>query len=178
MDAIPQVSTRPVNATGVPRQIDLLRQVERYIQAKLYTNNLNEGVKDGALKLYLDEFYWRRLPRTKIGKSIDAITVLGGRRKVWAIERICSERSVFLEDIAFVGDGITDAQAIKVIEAVGGLAIAFNGNAFVVPYATVGVASTNLQDLCPILQAWQVGGRTKVYHYVSKHRKSSRKRKV
>lgn len=149
-----------------PNEAKFLREAEEHIVTELFSENLSEGVKDKALKPYLDEFYWQNLPITNIGRSIDSITVVGGRRKLWAIERICFRRSQRLEDTAFVGDSITDYQAAKAIESFGGLALAFNGNAFVIPYATVGVASTSLWHIKSILESWQKGGRSGVWQYV------------
>ena len=41
----------------------------------------------------------------------------------------------------------------------GGLAIAFNANLYALPYATMSLASTSINDLAPVLAAWQTGGR-------------------
>ena len=143
-------------------ELELLTEVEKYILENLYADNLGSGVRDRGIKRYLDWFYWDRISKTSIGIPNKSIEVLGGRRKVWALEKIARHHRVRLRDIAFVGDSITDAQAVRVIEAAGGLSIAFNGNAFVVPYATVGVASLSLNDVGPILRAWGTGGRTEV----------------
>jgi energy-converting hydrogenase A subunit R len=133
--------------------------VERYTLDRLYDERLGAGVKDKAIKPYLDRFYWQDLPKTSIGIPNRTIEVIGGRRKAWAMQRVAREHQIYLEEVAFVGDSITDAQGARIIEAAGGLAIAFNGNAFVIPQATVGVASTNILDLEPILDAWREGGR-------------------
>jgi len=143
-------------------ELSLLAERERFILSELYGEELGEGEKDHLIKPYLDRFYWRELPGTGAGRAIEKVRVLGGRRKVWAMERIVRELEVYLEDICFVGDSITDAQGARMIESVGGLAVAFNGNAFVVPYATVGLATVDLLHLAPILEAWQKGGRAKV----------------
>jgi len=140
-------------------ELGLVSGAERHILDRLYDERLGDGVKDKAIKPYLDRFYWQDLPLTSIGVPNKTIEVVGGRRKAWAMERIAREHQVRLEEVAFVGDSITDAQGARVIEAAGGLAIAFNGNAFVIPQATVGVASTSLLDVAPILEAWREGGR-------------------
>jgi energy-converting hydrogenase A subunit R len=140
-------------------ELGLVSEVERYILDRLYDERLGDGVKDKAIKPYLDRFYWRDLLRTSIGVPNKTIEVVGGRRKAWAMERIAREQQTYLEGVAFVGDSITDTQGARIIEAAGGLAIAFNGNSFVIPQATVGVASTDLLRLEPILDAWREGGR-------------------
>jgi len=140
-------------------ELGLVSEVARYVLDRLYDERLGDGVKDRAIKPYLDRFYWQDLPRTSIGIPNKTLEVVGGRRKAWAMERIAREHQIYLEEVAFVGDSITDAQGARIIEAAGGLAIAFNGNAFVIPQATVGVASTSLLHLEPILDAWREEGR-------------------
>jgi energy-converting hydrogenase A subunit R len=140
-------------------ELALLSRAEEHILNSLHSEELECGAKDKAIKPYLDRFYWEELPRTAFGIANKRIEVVGGRRKVWAIERIAREHGVYLEGLVFVGDSITDAQGARVVEAAGGLSIAFNGNAFVVPYATVGIASTDLGHLEPVLDAWLNGGR-------------------
>lgn len=151
--------------------LDLITDVEKHILGELYSEEVGTGAKDKVIKPYLDWFYWDCLPKTSVGIPNKTIEVLGGRRKVWAMERIARYHDVSLANIAFIGDSITDAQATKVIEAAGGLSIAFNGNAFVVPYATIGVASMRLKDIQPILRAWSKGGRAEVKRSVVQMRK-------
>jgi predicted HAD superfamily phosphohydrolase len=144
------------------QELVLLTEAERYILNKLYDEQLVMGRKDKLIKAYLDDFYWTELARTTVGVPNKCIQVIGGRRKVWAMERVAQKHNIYLEHIVFVGDSITDAQGARVVEATGGLSIAFNGNAFVVPYATVGVGSMCLLDVEPIMDAWSEGGREKV----------------
>ncbi len=151
-------------------EVQLLNGVRDKVASELFDENLADGVKDSVLKPYLDEFYWQSLPNTQIGKLIGSVTVLGGRRKLWAMERVCVHESQFFEDVAFVGDSITDAQAARAIEAFGGLSLAFNANAFVLPYATVAVASASLYDIKPILNVWRRGGRWAVREHIEKQR--------
>ncbi len=39
------------------------------------------------------------------------------------------------------------------------MAIAFNGNDYAIPYATIGLATTNMMDLLVVLEQWEKGGR-------------------
>lgn len=143
-------------------ELTLLSEVESHIVERLYYDELSSGTRDRMIKSYLDGFYWERLARTSIGTPNKCIEVMGGRRKVLAIEKIARANDIYLKDVVFVGDSITDAQGARLIEAAGGLVIAFNANAFVLPYATVGVASKSLADIGPVLDAWSTGGRENV----------------
>ena len=51
---------------------------------------------------------------------------------------------------------------LEAVNNAGGLAIAFNANEYCLPYATIGLASTNIGDLRTALDAWEQGGRETV----------------
>ena len=125
--------------------------------------------KDEELKAFLDRFYWKDLPQTKLGEATGSITVVGGARKAWAVERIARNVNAFIEQMAFVGDSITDSQAAKVVEAMRGLMIAFNGNDFVIPFATIGLATTNMSHLKPALDVWRGNGRTGLREWITNY---------
>lgn len=123
--------------------------------------------KDEELKAVLDKFYWEDLPRTKLGEATRSVAVMGGARKAWAVERVARDANAFFEQMAFVGDSITDSQAAKVIEATRGLMTAFNGNDFVIPFATIGFATTNMNHLKPALDVWQGNGRAGLRDWIN-----------
>lgn len=125
--------------------------------------------KDGELKASLDRFYWEDLLRTRLGEATSSITVGGGARKAWAVERIARRANAFIEQMAFVGDSITDSQAAKVVEAMRGLMIAFNGNAYVIPFATIGVATVDMNHLKPALDVWRGNGRTGLREWITNY---------
>lgn len=136
---------------------DLIKQFERRLKG--FSPDDFGTPKDDELKAALDKFYWEDLPQTRMGQATDAVSVMGGARKAWAVERVARDAGAFIENMVFVGDSITDSQAAKVMEAMRGLMIAFNGNDFVVPFATVGFATTNMSHLRPALDVWQGNGR-------------------
>jgi energy-converting hydrogenase A subunit R len=68
--------------------------------------------------------------------------------------------------VVVVGDSITDARMLEAVNNAGGLAIAFNANEYALPFATMGLASTNIGDLKPILDAWPEGGKEAVERMV------------
>jgi energy-converting hydrogenase A subunit R len=67
-----------------------------------------------------------------------------------------------LDKVVVVGDSITDSKMLGGVNEAGGLAVAFNANEYALPKATVGLASTCLYDLLPVLDAWEKGGREAV----------------
>ncbi|GAI69181.1 unnamed protein product, partial [marine sediment metagenome] len=51
-----------------------------------------------------------------------------------------------------------DFKMLRAVNKAGGLAIAFNANEYALPYSTMGLASTSLDDLWIALKAWEKGG--------------------
>jgi energy-converting hydrogenase A subunit R len=81
--------------------------------------------------------------------------VVGGQRKVDAVEHIAAASHKNLSDMVVVGDSITDFKMLDRIHKEGGLAIVFNGNEYAIPYGTVGLASSSLADLMFIIDHWE-----------------------
>jgi len=139
-----------------------LRQVaamETTILRDLYSHDLSSGTKDELIRKHLDPFYWGSGLAEALALPGEAVTVVGGRRKAWVMEAIARARGFSLREAAFVGDSITDVQGARMIESLGGLAVAFNGNAFILPHVTAAVAATRLDSVYPVLEAWFSGGR-------------------
>jgi energy-converting hydrogenase A subunit R len=117
---------------------------------------------DKAIRLLLDGFYWQQLPAMGWGDPLKRIVVMGGGRKAAAARAFAAKRNVDLTNVIAVGDSITDAAMLSAVGEAGGLAVAFNANSYALPHATAAVASITLQDLAPLLWAWERGGREAV----------------
>ncbi len=113
---------------------------------------------DEGMKKRLDSFFWEELPQTSIGLALREVKPMGGRRKAAALRGFARARGQFPEQVVVVGDSITDSRMLETVGRAGGLAIAFNANEYALPYATMGLASTNLGDLKIVLNAWEKGG--------------------
>lgn len=122
---------------------------------------------DAAIKQTLDRFYRWQLPSTKAGKVSATVRPVGGRRKLGALRTFAIEVGRSLADWVAVGDSITDVRMVEGVDAAGGLGIAFNANEYLLPHATLGLASTRLDDLWPVLEAWEKGGREAVRELVA-----------
>jgi energy-converting hydrogenase A subunit R len=110
---------------------------------------------DERIKRSLDKFFWERLPETALGAAIKEVKPVGGRRKVAALNRFADKYFEPLSNWVVVGDSITDFRMLQAVEEAKGLAIAFNANEYALPYATMSLASINISDLQPVLEAWQ-----------------------
>lgn len=94
------------------------------------------------------------------------ISIVGGSRKVDAVQKFQKELAVGVNQIVFVGDSITDDQAHKFVRESGGLAITLNGDRFALRNANLAVALEDRLDLKPLLDAWQKGGLVEVRNFV------------
>jgi energy-converting hydrogenase A subunit R len=134
-------------------EMDLIKKGEEEIL------KLSQSIDDRLIKNKLDDFFWVKLPRTPTGKMIRSVKPVGGQRKVQALTRFAIENRQPFSDWVVVADSITDFRMLKTVDQAGGLAIAFNGNQYALPYATMALASTHLSDLNPILNTWRGCGR-------------------
>ena len=133
----------------------LLEEVEKQI-----TNLSSMG--DDDIKKLLDHFYWQELPQTKSGKMVTEVKPMGGSRKVKALEHFAAKTGEPLSHWVTVGDSITDFNMLQAVDNAGGLAISFNANEYALPYSTMSLASTRLDDLWVILETWDKGERSAV----------------
>lgn len=133
---------------------------EGLILDHLYTEDFESGKNDDQIRSYLDQFFWEELSGISLGRILDQVEVVGGRRKVRALEHFLAREGGFLQDVVVVGDSITDCRVLEVVEAAGGLAIVFNGNRYALSCGTIGVASGDMmRSLRLVLEVWQRGGR-------------------
>lgn len=125
---------------------------------------------DEQIKKRLDRFFWKELPEAELGKLIKEVKPVGGKRKVEALMSFAGERK--LSETAVVGDSITDFKMLQAVNEAGGLAIAFNANEYVLPYATIGLASTEISELKFVLEIWEKEGREGVEQAVKEKEKA------
>jgi energy-converting hydrogenase A subunit R len=143
-------------------QLGKVKEMEEMILRDLYAEDLSTGTKDELIQKRLDAFFWGGGLWDALAVPDEGVTVVGGRRKAWVMEAVARDRDISLRNAVFVGDSITDVQGARMVESLGGLAVAFNGNAFILPHVTVAVAANRLDSVYPILEAWGSGGRAQV----------------
>jgi len=131
-----------------------------------------------GIKSCLDRFFKVELPKTSFGLAIAEMKPMGGRRKASALRNFARVLGQFPEQVVAVGDSITDSRMLETVDREGGLAIAFNANEHALYYATVGLASTSIADLKPILDAWEKGGREAVKQAIERANRASAETKL
>ncbi|WP_456473882.1 HAD family hydrolase [Candidatus Pyrohabitans sp.] len=133
---------------------ELVAEVERVILEELYPR-----MHDEEIVATLDDFFFRKLQRTQLGRVFNEVRVVGGRRKVEAMLAFLRRQGENLSECAAIGDSITDFKMLREVSSGGGIGIAFNGNEYSLPYCDIAIAASDLRALLPVLDAFAEGGR-------------------
>ncbi|MFZ2455798.1 MAG: hypothetical protein WAX07_04925 [Candidatus Altiarchaeia archaeon] len=131
----------------------LVEEVEKDILEDLYLN-LSD---DKRIKARLDHFFREDLPKTPMGKAMKEVSVVGGQRKMDAVTQIAKKAERGIDEVIVVGDSITDYKMLGTVKDAGGVAVAFNGNRYSIPYANIGLASTDMRMLLVIIEGYECG---------------------
>jgi len=91
----------------------------------------------------LDEIFWQEFPKMESGRMLVEVNPVGGTEKARAVQDIVEKLGCSLDRVMYVGDSITDAQALRLVRENGGLAVSFNGNDYSVRESDVAVLSGN-----------------------------------
>ncbi|MBN2013885.1 MAG: HAD hydrolase family protein [Candidatus Altiarchaeota archaeon] len=132
----------------------MIKELETDILEELYPKIEDED----RIRERLDRFYYSDIKGTAIGDIMDKVRVVGGMRKVKAVERIAEEMRTKRSELIVVGDSITDYKMLEGVRSEGGIAIVFNGNKYAIPYANVGLATTDMRFLLVIVAGYMCGG--------------------
>lgn len=95
----------------------------------------------------LDEIFWEELPNMKSGKLLEDVNPTGGFEKAEAIKKSCKRTRIKLADVMYVGDSITDTEAMGLVKDAGGVAVSFNGNRYAIRSADIACISPNAMIL-------------------------------
>jgi energy-converting hydrogenase A subunit R len=149
------------NVFSTPFPLGMLREDAQEAELAFVRDIADEMLElrsdEEALIKRLDSFFGR-LRNTPLGRAMDRVRVMGGRRKAEAIRSLAKERDAPLSSIACIGDSITDAAMLDTVQEAGGLAAAFNANAYALPHAGFALASESILPYSKLLEAWKSGG--------------------
>ncbi len=93
-------------------------------------NNENQ-----ALVSLMDNIFWEEIPGMGIGRILSDINPVGGPEKAKAVEDSLQRTGLNLSEVLYVGDSITDLQALELVKNAKGVAVSFNGNRYAVKAA-------------------------------------------
>lgn len=99
--------------------------------------------KDKGAIRNLDAIFWDEIANMEIGKAYSEVNPVGGREKAEAVEDAVNKAGAKMADVIYVGDSITDVEALRLVKENGGLAVSFNGNQYAVENAEIAVLSEN-----------------------------------
>lgn len=93
----------------------------------------------------LDEIFWNEIASMNIGRLLMEVNPIGGMEKAEVVKQVTLKLSTSPRNTIYVGDSITDVEAMKFVKANGGLAASFNGNRYAVRNADIAIlAESNL----------------------------------
>jgi energy-converting hydrogenase A subunit R len=95
------------------------------------TENIRDlSNENQALVSRLDTIFWEEIPKMGIGKILSDVNPIGGFEKARAVEDSLKKTGLTLSEVFYVGDSITDVQALELVKNAEGVAISFNGNRY------------------------------------------------
>jgi energy-converting hydrogenase A subunit R len=103
----------------------------------------------------LNQIFWEELAGMQIGRILAEVDPVGGEAKAAAVRAILERAGTEISEVMYVGDSITDLQALEMVKRGGGLALSFNGNAYAIKGAQVACLArdTGIISICAHLFA-------------------------
>ena len=91
----------------------------------------------------LDQIIWQDVMSMACGSVLRDVNPVGGVEKAKAIEDSVKKENSSLSEVMYIGDSITDAEALRLVKANGGVALSFNGNSYAISAAEIACISSN-----------------------------------
>lgn len=107
----------------------------------------------------LDQIFWGELPGMEAYRMIEEVNPVGGIEKANAVKEILDETGNAPSDVIYVGDSITDVQAMRLVRGGGGLSVSFNGNVYALREAEIAVMSHDALPTAIISELFFKGGK-------------------
>jgi energy-converting hydrogenase A subunit R len=107
----------------------------------------------------LDEIFWKEIITMEAGKMLQEVNPIGGREKVNAVKDSLRRCNNSPGDAMYIGDSITDVEALSFIKENGGLSVSFNGNRYAIEKAEVVCISENTIPISVLADAFSRRGK-------------------
>jgi len=115
--------------------------------------------KDQQTIARLDEIFWQEMSDLSAYRFLNEVSIIGGDDKAASIVDVCKKTGVSMEDTCYIGNDVSDVQALALVKRGGGLSIAFNANESAVKEAEVLVLSSNAVTTSILVEAFHRAGR-------------------
>ena len=142
--------------------MSMIEKTQADILSFYFKYGINNTKKFNDIVNKLDKVFFSDMPKTRFGKILNQIQVIGGERKVTAMIHAIGGLS-YIKDTMAVGDSITDYKMLKAVKEGCGLSIVFNGNTFSLPYAVVAIAGEDIRSIYLLAKMFTEGGRELVF---------------
>jgi energy-converting hydrogenase A subunit R len=106
----------------------------------------------------LNQVFWEELAGMKIGRVLEEVDPIGGEGKAQAVRAILQRSGADISEVMYVGDSITDLQALEMVKKGRGLAVSFNGNAYAIQGAQVACLGKDTVIISITAQLFAAGG--------------------
>ena len=115
----------------------------------------------------LDRIFWEEFPNMACGKPLEDVNPMGGFEKAAAIKMSCEKTGVELSEVMYVGDSITDTEAMKLVKDAGGIAVSFNGNRYAIESADIACISPDAMILAELASTFNEEGAESIRNLAS-----------
>jgi energy-converting hydrogenase A subunit R len=107
----------------------------------------------------LDEIFWEEFCNMESGRMLLEVNPVGGKEKAKAVQNIVEMLGCNLDQVMYVGDSITDVQALKLVKKNGGLAVSFNGNGYSIKESNVAFLSKDATVISVLAEVFNKKGK-------------------
>jgi len=141
----------------IREQVDQLSEIDVPDWAKTISD-LPTDARSTVKKL--DSFFFSELPEMGAGRLLTDIQPIGSRQKEETLEKIRRRHEPPRTQLMYVGDSITDLNALQNVRREGGLAVSHNGNQYAVREADISVLSSSGLPIAALGEVFAKSGRT------------------
>lgn len=114
----------------------------------------------------LEKIFWEEIPSMQCGKILKEVNPLGGKEKAKALLDSLKKREGKLAEVMYIGDSITDVEALNLTNQEGGVAISFNGNVYALKAAEIACISPHTLPLEVLAKVFYEEGKKGVLRLV------------
>jgi energy-converting hydrogenase A subunit R len=115
----------------------------------------------------LNEVFFKEFSEEPISQIMRSVHPIGSKGKRAALREIAKKTGSSLEEVLYVGDSITDCEALREVRLSGGLALAFNPNRYALQEAEVVCLSEDASPLVVFGYLFLKGGKEEVIKAVT-----------
>ncbi len=148
------------------RKINSLKLID-WPEGSNSLSDLDDKSKEAVL--LLDKIFWEELPNMESGRILKDVNPIGGHEKARAVEHSLTRTKNSLSQVIYIGDSITDSEALELVAKAGGVAIAFNANRYAIKRANWSITSGDTRIIGAIIELILNKGKEALFDLVGNH---------